>query len=123
MNSLLIGLVMAGSPAVAAQGPFQPGYYPPAVPYVAPQATPYAPAPALTLQQFAAVFRPVPGLHRVVIIHPKTGRPVPVCFRLPHGCPEVNVGRRYIEFEYDDIDVEVKIRFRHRGTVDVDYDD
>lgn len=137
MQTLLLGLALIGSPVTANQAPFQPGNYPPAVPYVAPQAAPYAPVPganpyaptpafptpALTLPQFAAVFRPVPGLHKVVIIHPRTGQPVPVCFRLPHGCPEVNLGRRHIEFEYDDIDVEVEIRFRFRGTVDVDYDD
>lgn len=123
MQTLFLSLALTGSPAATGQGPFQPGYYPPAAPYVLPAAAPYAPPPALTLQQFAAVFRPVAGLHKVVIIHPRTGVPLPVCFRLPPGCPEVNVGRRYIEFEYDDIGVEVEIRFRHRGTVDVDYDD
>ena len=78
------------------------------------------PQPALTLEQFSRFFTPVPGEHRVLLIHPRTGRPVPVCFTLPEG------KLRHFEVSRDDIDFdfgrnEVEIIFRRNGTVDVKY--
>jgi hypothetical protein len=81
---------------------------------------PPAPVQALTVAEFAAAFQPVPGTHKVVLIHPVTGCPVEVCFTLPPGCPKVKVHRRELEFDYGRREVE--IHFRHGGRVEVDYD-
>ncbi|MGL6096760.1 MAG: hypothetical protein ACRC7O_13310, partial [Fimbriiglobus sp.] len=72
--------------------------------------------------EFVKAFPPFPGSYRVCLIHPKTCRPVTVCFTLPEcACPpKVRSGRRFVEFDYGKREVE--IRFRHNGTVDVDYD-
>jgi hypothetical protein len=63
------------------------------------------PAPAvirpMTLQEFAACFRPMPGRHEVLLLNPKTGCPTRVCFTLPCGCPcKVRVSKRQVEFDY-----------------------
>jgi hypothetical protein len=143
MTSFLLGFALTTGSANLAQMPFPPGYPPGTVPTPAPLAYPspltypspapsafsipnappmtLLPAPPMTHQQFAAIFQPIPGTHKVVLLHPKTGRPVEVCFTLPPGCPKVNVGKRYLEFEYDRLEVE--IRFCCFGRVKVDYDD
>ncbi len=76
-----------------------------------------------THYEFAKCFVPVPGYHRVKILHPRTKCPVQVCFKLPAcACPpKVRVGRRSIEYDYGDLEVEIK--FRLFGRVTVDYDD
>ena len=80
------------------------------------------PAPAaFTVSEFAKGFEPIPGLHTVCLIHPKSCRPVEVCFKLPPGCPKVKATEHRLQFDYGKC--EVTIRFRHNGTVDVDYDD
>lgn len=101
MTSLLLGLALTVSPHAAAQ-------YPPGVPV------------AFTLEQFGKVFQPIPGHHKVWIIHPKTCQPVEVCFTLPPGCPKVEISRRKIEFDYGKREIEV--HFRHSGRVEVEYD-
>ena len=102
--------VFAPPPAIAAFGFAGPGFGPP--PFAQP----------LTIEEFVKCFQPFPGAYRVTLIHPKTCKPVTVCFELPDcGCPpKVRSGRRYVEFDYGKREVE--ILFRHNGTVDVDYD-
>ena len=108
MNALLVAAALtAGHP------PFPPPY--PGVPF--PPPVPAAP----TVEQFAAGFQPTPGTHHVVILHPSTGRPVPVCFTLPAGFPRIDFGKRHVEYDFGKL--EVTLRFRSNGTVEVDYDD
>lgn len=123
MTPIVLSLVLSSSPILSAQPPLPPGYAPLATPQSVPPGAVLLPAPPMTHYQFAKVFVPIPGTHKVVLLHPKTKQPVEVCFTLPPGCPEVNVGCRSIEFEYDDLDIEVEIRFRIFGRVTVDYDD
>lgn len=139
MNSLLLGLAISSSPAVAGQYPmpFPPGVrpvpvvpvapvqprvpvYPPTIPLPVPSPVPQPAVVAMTVDEFARCFKPLPGHYKVWLIHPKTCRPVEVCFTLPPGCPKVEVGRRRLEFDYGKREVE--LHFRHNGTVDVDYD-
>jgi hypothetical protein len=96
----------------------------PALPAGAPPLPPAPPPPAvvkaLTLDQFAAAFKPIPGTHRVCLIHPRTGQPVDVEFTLPPGVPrKVRVHRRDLEFDYGR--QEVHVRFQPRGGVKVVY--
>jgi len=116
---------------------YQPGYqagyrpgYQPMPSYRPPFQAGYQPAPAfapppphqgpMTLQQFAHCFQPTPGVHHAVLIHPCTGHPVKVCFTLPPGCPQVELSRHKIEFDYGRREVE--IRFESNGTVRVQND-
>jgi hypothetical protein len=74
----------------------------------------------LTLAEFASAFRPVPGTHQVLLVHPRTGRPVPVEFTLPPGVPrKVSVRRHELAFDYGRD--EVTIRFGLLGRVRVSY--
>jgi hypothetical protein len=74
----------------------------------------------MTLDEFAAAFKPCPGTHRVCLIHPRTGQPVDVEFTLPPGVPrKVRVLRRDLEFDYGR--QEVDVRFLLRGGVKVVY--
>lgn len=75
-----------------------------------------------SIQEFAASFRATAGTHDVVVMHPFTGQPVQVSFKLPAGTPNVHIKgaiRRCIEFDYDDTDVE--IWFYKDGRVQVKY--
>jgi hypothetical protein len=73
---------------------------------------------ALTLGEFASSFRPVPGPHEVVLVHPVTGAPVKVAFTLPPGSPrKVRVLRRQLDFVYPRHNVA--IRFPRDGSVRV----
>jgi hypothetical protein len=93
----------------------------PSAPAVGPVNIPAAPVRALTVEEFAAAFQPVPGNHEVTLVHPRTGQPVTVQFTLPPGVPKkVRVSRRDLEFDYGRH--EVDIRFLLRGRVRVDYD-
>ena len=125
MTSLLLTLAMS-APAHGHDRHLPPPgpTFPPHTGYFQP---PVAPLPhpgfghrggAVTLEEFAKCFKPTPGHHTVWIVHPKTCRPVEVCFDLPDcGCPKVRVNRRSIEFDYGRREVE--LQFRHNGTVDV----
>jgi hypothetical protein len=87
---------------------------PPAIlpPSVAPPLRP------LTLQEFAAAFnKPLPGKYEVMLIHPKKGCPVKVCFTLPPGCiRKVRVTEHKIVFDYK-CQRDVVIRFLCCGKV------
>jgi hypothetical protein len=88
-------------------------------PFIVP-VPPAAPTKGLTLDEFAAGFRPVAGTHEVVFLHPGSGQPVTVTFTLPEGSPKVRVHKREIVFDYGKHDVEV--HFRIGGRVQVRYD-
>lgn len=134
-----IGFPRPYGPVFRPTTPVGPAFYPPAVPAipVAPAvppvpAVPVVPAPGfvpqtpvLTLEQFSRLFTPTPGTHHVWLIHPRTQRPVAVCFTLPQ-CGKLDrfeVRRRSIEFDFCRPNVEVEIIFRLNGTVDVRYRD
>jgi hypothetical protein len=94
----------------------------PAVP--ADQLPPPTPLPgpvvvkAMTVEQFATAFKPQPGRYEVVLVHPKSGCPVKVCFELPPGCPsKVRWTKHVLEFDYGR--ASVRIRFYHNGDVQV----
>ena len=75
--------------------------------------------PVYTLDEFIKCFRPTEGRHSVWFIHPKTGRPVEVCFTLPCAkLREVEVHRNSVEFDYSGAR-DVRIQFHNNGTVDV----
>jgi hypothetical protein len=71
----------------------------------------------MTVGEFAACFKPTCGMHEVLLVHPRTGCPVKVCFTLPPGCPRVCATKRKIEFDYGRCSVD--IIFRIGGRVDV----
>ena len=87
------------------------------------QPVPPAQPQVLTLEQFSRYFTPTPGKHRVWVVHPRTRRPVEVCFALPGGkMNDYEVDRDSIRFEFSGGE-EVEIEFRSNGTVRVEYDD
>jgi hypothetical protein len=96
-----------------------------AEPQVAPELPPPAvvPPPAvlplrpLTVSEFVATFKPLPGRYEVLLIHPKTCCPVKVCFTLPPGCLRgVRFTGHRIVFDYK-CQCNVVIRFLHSGKV------
>jgi hypothetical protein len=110
---------MAGLLSMAAPAEAQVYVEPP------PQVVPTLPAPVLlpvrpmTLKEFASAVKPLPGNYEVLLIHPKTGCPVKVCFTLPPGCVrKVRVNSHRIEFVYKG-QHDVVIRFLHGGKVRV----
>lgn len=114
MRSLLcLGLLASAASLASAQ--FAPNV--PASPTPVPQAIPDLPPPAvvspaivspgivpvrpLTIDEFAASFKPLPGRYEVLLIHPKSCCPVKVCFTLPCGCLcNVKVSKHTIRFVY-----------------------
>jgi hypothetical protein len=86
MNVILLSLLLAAETS---------GQVPPVPePIPLPQPMRMAPAPTtstivplappiLTVEQFAASFVPIPGVHQSTIIHPATKKPIDVVFRLP----------------------------------------
>jgi hypothetical protein len=86
---------------------------PPALPPVV-----VTPAPPMTHQEFARIFKPMPGTYEVVLVHPGTRRPVPVSFTLPDGHPRVKVHRRELVFDYGRRH-QVTVRFAVGGRVRV----
>lgn len=75
------------------------------------------PARPLTVNEFVSAFKPLPGKYEVMLIHPKTGCPVKVCFTLPPGCLRtVRVNAHKIAFVYK-CQCDVVIRFLHSGNV------
>ncbi len=74
-----------------------------------------------THRQFAESFKPVPGKHRVTLIHPYTCCPVDVCFDLPCECVKcVKADCNEITIRYGLIR-KVEIRFYKDGGVKVKY--
>ncbi len=84
---------------------------PPAPPVPLPgNGTPRTVGQPMTIYEFAGCFKPTPGTHEMVLLHPYSGCPVKVSFCLPEGCPTVKVKgglRRCIEFSYGKRDIEV----------------
>ena len=117
MNSLVLGLALL-SPSQPPGVPV-PERAPPVVQPPPPVVVTPAPVPAaVTVEDFAKAFVPVPGAHKVCLIHPKTCKVVEVCFTLPDcGCPKVHWNRHHLEFDYGRHWVD--IRFRIGGAVDV----
>ncbi len=73
---------------------------------------------AMTVEQFAESFKPQGGKYEVVLVHPKSGCPVKVCFELPPGCPsKVRWTKHVLEFDYGR--TCVRIRFYHNGDAKV----
>jgi hypothetical protein len=116
------------APAAPQALPAQPGD-PPPVPVDPPTQAPPPPgaaagpepARALTVRDFASAFRPAAGTHEVVLVHPRTGKPVPVTFTLPPGTPrKVRATRNALILNYGRREV-VTIRFLRDGTVRVRY--
>ena len=108
MNALLFSLALAAP----AQPPLP--AFPPPVDFPA-----AALPPAVTLDEFARGFRPMPGIHSIWLIHPKTNAPVFISFTLPPGVPKVHRSSRHVEFDYGKKEVEV--RFLNNGSVRVEY--
>jgi hypothetical protein len=95
----------------------------PDVPLPPPQPVPALPVPAIipvqpmTVADFVASFKPLPGKYEVLLIHPKTCCPVKVCFTLPPGCLRaVRANGHRIVFVYK-CQHDVVIRFLHSGNV------
>ncbi len=88
------------------------------VPQVVPSPPPaMLPVRPLTLDEFAASFKPLPGRYEVLLIHPKTCCPVKVCFTLPPGClRKMRVSKHKIVFDYK-CQHNVVIRFLPFGKV------
>lgn len=74
---------------------------------------------AMTHYEFAACFKPTPGCHEALLIHPGSGCPMLIRFTLPPGCPRVCVSRRELTFDYGCREIE--IRFKLFGKVAVNY--
>src|SRR5579875_3701130 len=91
LNGLVVLVLMSAASFASAQfavdTPPLPGGTLPA-PQVVPELPPPAALPLrpLTVSEFVATFKPLPGKYEVLLIHPKTGCPVKVCFTLPPGC-------------------------------------
>jgi len=78
---------------------------------------PIVPIRPMTVSEFVATFKPLPGKYEVMLIHPKTGCPVKVCFALPPGCiRNVRCTGHKIVFDYK-CQCDVVIRFLHNGKV------
>lgn len=131
MRSLLcLGLLASAASLASAQ--FAPNV--PASPSPVPQAVPDLPPPAavpptvvpppavaplrpMTIDEFAASFKPLPGRYEVLLIHPKKCCPVKVCFTLPCGCCcKMKVSKHAIRFVYK-CRRDVVIRFMLCGKV------
>ncbi|HTU89569.1 MAG TPA: hypothetical protein VMF69_05675 [Gemmataceae bacterium] len=134
MRSLMclnvLAVLVLASAASLASAQFAPSIpAPPDSPLPAPQTVPellppaVVPPPAvlpvrpLTVSEFVATFKPLPGKYEVLLIHPKTGCPVKVCFALPPGCiRNVRFTGHKIVFDYK-CQCNVVIRFLHGGKV------
>jgi hypothetical protein len=118
----LVCLASFASAQFAPPLPSVPGTLPPSpqpVPDLPPAVVPPVAVPIrpLTVGEFAASFKPLPGKYEVLLVHPKTGCPVKVCFTLPPGCiRRVRVNGHKIEFVYK-CQRDVVIRFLHGGKV------
>jgi hypothetical protein len=84
-----------------------PGVPMPGVPMLPPPG-PVVHTTAFRHGEFAKMFKPMPGMHKVTFIHPYTCCPVDVCFTLPCGCPKVICKKNELEFSYGRKEVEIK---------------
>jgi hypothetical protein len=121
MRSLSCLLLLTVVNLASAQIPEVPLPPPQPVPFL--PTVPTMPAPAIvpvvpmTVADFVASFKPLPGKYEVLLIHPKTGCPVKVCFTLPPGCLRtVRSNTHKIVFVYK-CQHDVVIRFLHSGNV------
>ncbi len=90
---------------------------PQTVPELSPPPVVPMPIRPMTVSEFVATFKPLPGKYEVMLIHPKTGCPVRVCFALPPGCiRNVRCTGHKIVFDYK-CQCNVVIRFLHNGKV------
>jgi hypothetical protein len=118
-DNLLSAFVLASMATLASAQfapplPSAPADLPPPAVVAPPVAIPVRP---LTLGEFAASFKPLPGKYEVLLVHPKTGCPVKVCFTLPPGCVRcVRANGHKIVFDYK-CQHDVVIRFLHGGKV------
>jgi hypothetical protein len=123
----VVGLLDAASLASAQFAPSIPPS--PTTPLPAPQMVPDLPPPTavlppavlplqpMTVSEFVAAFKPLPGKYEVLLIHPKTGCPVKVCFTLPPGClRNVKFTGHRLVFDYK-CQCNVVIWFFHSGKV------
>ncbi len=116
---LLVSVVSSASAQFAPDAPLPPNETLPA-----PQTIPAPPPPPtvvplgpMSVSEFVATFKPLPGKYEVMLIHPKTGCPVKVCFALPPGCiRNVRCTGHRIVFDYK-CQCDVVIRFLHNGKV------
>ncbi len=124
-NVLSMAVVIGAASLASAQFAPPPGapngpLPPQAVPVLPPQtlAPPTAiPVRPLTVDEFVASFKPLPGKYEVLLLHPKTCCPVKVCFTLPPGCIRgVRYNGHRIVFDYK-CQRDVVIRFLHGGKV------
>ncbi|GEM_PF-1680652 len=122
LNGLVVLVLMSAASFASAQfavdTPPLPGGTLPA-PQVVPELPPPAALPLrpLTVSEFVATFKPLPGKYEVLLIHPKTGCPVKVCFTLPPGCiRNVRFTGHKIVFDYK-CHCDVVIRFLCCGKV------
>lgn len=121
--ALIAGTAIAGTPRVV-QSPVLETAPPPLVMPATTSLMPVAPLPvvaqAISVDDFAASFKPVAGTHKVTLIHPKTCCPVDVCFKLPCGCArKVTVTKYTMRITYPGLFNDVVIRFKLDGTVSV----
>lgn len=122
MNAITRSLALAGLAAAgfsASASAQYPGHHhsPPVVIVESPVVVQ---PPVYCLDTFARDFRPCPGRHHILIIHPVTKQPVEVCFSLPdRKLKEVEVNRREVEFKYGLGFHKVELDFRRDGTVKV----
>ncbi len=116
MNTLLLSMLLTAQPAV------QPS---PGVEYIPapPPPTFLSPPPKpMTLGEFGASFVPLPGIHDVTIVHPVTGKPINVVFRLPDmPIKKVYNSRTRMTFDYGKSEVTLIFRLIG-GKMDVRYD-
>src|SRR5579875_1032402 len=122
LNGLVVLVLMSAASFASAQfavdTPPLPGGTLPA-PQVVPELPPPAALPLrpLTVSEFVATFKPLPGKYEVLLIHSKTGCPVKVCFTLPPGCiRNVRFTGHKIVFDYK-CHCDVVIRFLCCGKV------
>lgn len=119
---LLVQAGIAAAASVQDNPPPLPKEPPPVMPgqpggQVLPPPGPVVVHTAFRHQEFAKMFKPVEGTHKVTFIHPYTCCPVDVCFTLPCGCPKVICKKNELEFSYGR--KEVEIRFYKCGDVKV----
>lgn len=119
----LLAVLVWASAASVASAQFAPSIPPSPDSLPPPQVVPDLPPPSvvplrpMTVSEFASTFKPLPGKYEVMLIHPKTGCPVKVCFTLPPGCIcKVRATGHKIVFDYK-CQRNVVIRFLCCGKV------
>jgi len=120
--------VYVGQPGVQVRAPFVrvdvPNAAPVAVPVQVPAPRLPSPPPVvvakpLTLDEFAASFKPAPGTYQALLINPLTKNAVKATFTLPAGNPIIRVFPRRLEFDYGRRRQNIEIRFDRKDRVHV----